>query len=188
MGLACTRTAGFWPPLMVTRPTPGSCEIFWARVVSAKSSTSCSGMASELSARVKNRRVGGIHFAVDRRVGQVGRQEGAAGIDGRLHLLFGDVNVLIEIKLQNDQRRAERAGRGHLLQARHLAELPLERRGHRRDDDAGSGARIESEHLNGGVVHLGEGGDRQLPIGHQAGEHDARHQERSGDRPENEYS
>ena len=22
------RTAGFWPPLMVTRPTPGSCEIF----------------------------------------------------------------------------------------------------------------------------------------------------------------
>jgi len=28
-------TAGFWPPLIVTRPTPGSCEIFWTSRVSA---------------------------------------------------------------------------------------------------------------------------------------------------------
>ena len=53
MGLACTRTAGFWPPLMVTRPTPGSCEIFWARVVSAKSSTFWRGIVSQLSAKVR---------------------------------------------------------------------------------------------------------------------------------------
>ena len=36
-GLTWMRTAGFWPPLMVTRPTPGSCEIFCARRVSARS-------------------------------------------------------------------------------------------------------------------------------------------------------
>ncbi len=81
----------------------------------------------------KNRRVGGIHFVVDRRIGEVGGKKSAAGIDGRLHLLLGDVNVLIKIKLQNDQRSAEGAGRGHLLQARHLAELPLQRSGHGRD-------------------------------------------------------
>ena len=35
---ACTRTAGRCPPLMLTRPTPGSCEIFCAMRVSARSS------------------------------------------------------------------------------------------------------------------------------------------------------
>ena len=35
MGFTWTRTAGFWPPLMLTRPTPGSWEIFWANRVSA---------------------------------------------------------------------------------------------------------------------------------------------------------
>ena len=48
-----TRTAGFWPPLMLTRPTPDSCEIFCAKRVSAKSSTFESGMLSEVSASVR---------------------------------------------------------------------------------------------------------------------------------------
>src|SRR2546427_5017225 len=39
VGFASIRTAGFWPPLMLTRPTPGSCEIFWASRVSARSCT-----------------------------------------------------------------------------------------------------------------------------------------------------
>src|SRR5579864_6565081 len=46
------RTAGFWPPLMLTRPTPGSCDIFCARRVSARSSTFDSGRVFEVSARV----------------------------------------------------------------------------------------------------------------------------------------
>ncbi len=52
-GSTCTRTAGFWPPLIDTSPTPGSCEIFWARFVSARSSTLDSGSVSEVRARVK---------------------------------------------------------------------------------------------------------------------------------------
>ena len=36
MGLAWIRTAGFWPPLMLTSPTPGNCEIFCASRVSAQ--------------------------------------------------------------------------------------------------------------------------------------------------------
>ncbi len=72
----------------------------------------------------QNGRVGRIHLAVDRRIGKVRRKESAAGIDRRLDLLLGNVNILIEIELQDDQRRAEGAGRGHLLQARNLPELP----------------------------------------------------------------
>ena len=47
------RTAGFWPPLMLTRPTPGNCEIFGASRVSARSSTCESGMSFEVSASVR---------------------------------------------------------------------------------------------------------------------------------------
>ena len=47
------RIAGFCPPLMLTSPTPGSCEIFCAKVVSARSSTCGSGMLSEVIARVR---------------------------------------------------------------------------------------------------------------------------------------
>ncbi len=53
VGLTWTRTAGFCPPLMVTSPTPGTCEIFCARRVSAKSSTFDKGSVSEVSARVR---------------------------------------------------------------------------------------------------------------------------------------
>ena len=52
VGLACTRMAGFWPPLMLTRPTPLSCETFWASRVSAKSSTWANGSVSEVRASV----------------------------------------------------------------------------------------------------------------------------------------
>ena len=45
------RTAGRCPPETLTRPTPESWEIFWARRVSARSCTSVSGMDSEVSAK-----------------------------------------------------------------------------------------------------------------------------------------
>ncbi len=47
------RTAGFCPPLMLTSPTPGSCEIFCASRVSARSSTLVSGSVLEVSASVR---------------------------------------------------------------------------------------------------------------------------------------
>ena len=47
------RTAGFWPPLMLTSPTPLNCDSFGARRVSTMSSTWDSGMLSELMARVR---------------------------------------------------------------------------------------------------------------------------------------
>ena len=51
--ITCTRTAGLWPPLMLTRPMPGSCEIFWANLVSARSSTRGRGRVFEARASVR---------------------------------------------------------------------------------------------------------------------------------------
>ena len=53
MGLTRTRTAGFCPPLMLTSPMPGSCEIFCANRVSARSSTCDKGMEFDVIARVR---------------------------------------------------------------------------------------------------------------------------------------
>ena len=52
-GFTWMRTAGFWPPLMLTRPTPANCDSFGARRVSTMSSTSDKGMLSELIAKVR---------------------------------------------------------------------------------------------------------------------------------------
>ena len=52
-GLKRTRTAGRAPPTMLTRPTPGSCEIFIASRESAASSTCVSGKLEEESAKVR---------------------------------------------------------------------------------------------------------------------------------------
>ena len=46
------RTAGFCPPLMLTRPTPASCEILGASRVSTRSSTVESGIALVVIASV----------------------------------------------------------------------------------------------------------------------------------------
>ena len=53
VGFAWMRTAGFSPPLIDTRPTPGSCEIFGASRVSARSSTADSGSDGDERASVR---------------------------------------------------------------------------------------------------------------------------------------
>ena len=47
--------------------------------------------------------VGRIHFAVNGRIRQVRGKKRASGIDGGLHLLFSNIDVLLEIELQRDQ-------------------------------------------------------------------------------------
>ena len=75
---------------------------------------------------------------------------------------------------------------GHLLEARHLAELALKRSGHGGGHDLGPGAGVEGEYLDDGVVHLGQSGNRQLQEGDAARQHDGRHQQRGRDGAENE--
>ena len=73
-----------------------------------------------------------------------------------LHFLLGDVDIQIESELQRDDGAACRTGRGHLLQAGHLAELALERRGDGGCHDVGAGAGIERDDLDGRVIDLGQ--------------------------------
>ena len=54
----------------------------------------------------QDRRIGGIDLAVGGRGGQVFRQLAAGGVDGRLHVLRGGVDVAVEVELQRDLRRA----------------------------------------------------------------------------------
>ena len=44
----------------------------------------------------------------------------------------------------------------------------------------------EGEHLDGGVIHLGQGRDRQLVVGHGAGQQNGRHQQGGGHRAQDE--
>jgi hypothetical protein len=53
VGFTRTRTAGFCPPLMLTRPTPWISAMRGARRVSARSSSADSASSSEVIARVR---------------------------------------------------------------------------------------------------------------------------------------
>ena len=75
-------------------------------------------------------------------------------------------------------------GGGHLLEPGHLAELALERRGDRRRHHVRAGAGIESDDLDGRIIHLRQGGNGQLLVGHRARQQNADHQQGGGDRPE----
>ncbi len=110
------------------------------------------------------------------------------GVDGGLHFFFGHVDVEREIELQHDDRDAAGAGGGHLAEALHLAELALERGGDGGGHHVGAGAGIEREHLDGRVVDLRQRGDRQLEEGDDADEQNGGHQQRGGDRPQDEWA
>ena len=74
----------------------------------------------------ENGRIGRVGFAVDRRRRQTRWQISLSGIDGRLHFLFGDIDIEPEPELQRDDGTAARTSRRHLFEARHLSELALQ--------------------------------------------------------------
>ncbi len=134
----------------------------------------------------QDRRVGGIDLAVDRRRRQVRRQQIAAGIDRRLHFLLRDVEAQGQAELQGDHRGAAGTGGRHLVQARHLAELALQRRGHRRCHHVRTGARIQRDHLDRRVIDFRQGRQRQHPVGDDADQENRRHQQRGRHRTQDE--
>ena len=168
VGFAWMRTAGFWPPLIRTRPTPHSCDSFGASRVSIRSWTFGQRDRVRRDRERDHRRVRRVGLAVDRRHRQIGRQEATAAVDRGLHVLLGDVDVSDQHELQDDHRDAAAARRGHLPQARDLAELPLERCGDRGRRDLRARARIERDDLDRRVVDLRQRRDRQLRVRDQA--------------------
>src|SRR5437667_150290 len=123
---------------------------------------------------------------VDRRIGEALGEKIGSAIDGRLDLLFGDVNIQVQIKLQRDHRAPEGTRGGHLIQTRSLSELALKRSCDRRSHYFRAGAGIKSLYLDGGVIHLRQRRNGQLPKSDPTHEKDADHQEGGGDRPQNE--
>ena len=88
----------------------------------------------------QDRRVGRIDLAVGRIARQVGRQIGARGVDRRLHVARGAVDVAVEVELQRDARLADAALRGHLGDVGDLAEMAFERLGDAGRHRLGAGA------------------------------------------------
>ena len=154
-GLAWMRTAGRWPPLMLTRPTPGSCEIFCARRVSARSSTCGSGSVSRGERQRQDRRVGRVDLAVDR-AASAGRAAGrcAAALIAACTSCSATSMRQLEAELQRDDRAPPELVDVIWFKPGHLAELPLERRRDRRRHHVGARARIERDDLDRRVVDL----------------------------------
>ena len=134
----------------------------------------------------QDRRIRRIDLGIDRRRRQIGGQQVAGRVDRRLHLLLRDVQADIEAELQGDHRRAGGAGREHLVQAGHLPELHFQRRGDRGGHHLRTGAGIEGLHLDGRVIDLGQGGDRQEAVGDDADQQDRGHQQRGRHGPQDE--
>ena len=134
----------------------------------------------------QDRCIGGIDFRVNRRRWQIGGKKITRSIDRGLDFLLGDVERKIEAELERDHRRSGGARRGHLVEPRHLPELPLQRRGDGRRHHLRTGAGIKRLHLNRRIIDLGQGRQRQERIGDHARQHDRRHQERRADRAQNE--
>ena len=80
------------------------------------------------------------------------------------------------------------AGRGHLAQALHLAELPLQRRRNRGRRHIRTRARIKRQHLNGRIVDLRQRRNRQLRVRDDAHQQNRGHQQRRRNRPQNKWA
>ena len=133
-----------------------------------------------------DRRVRRVHLGVGRRIGKIARQRRAGGVDRRLHVLRGAVDVAVEVELQRDLADAERARRGHHRQRRDLAELPLQRRRHQRGDGVGAGAGKLGGDLDGRKVDLRQRRHRQTTSSRASRPAWSRSQQRSRDRPPDE--
>ena len=108
-------------------------------------------------------------------------QERRGRVDRGLHFLLRRER-LFEREAERDHRRAAGARRGHLIEARQLAELAFERRRDGAGHDLRARARIEGEDPDRRIVDLRQAdtGSRRYD---QAREQQRRHQERRGDRP-----
>ena len=133
-------------------------------------------------------RIGGIGLVVDRGYRQIGRQKCLAAIDRRLHFFFGHVERERKAELKHDDRHAAGAGRSHLAQPLHLAELAFQRRRYGGRHHIRAGAGIEGEHLDRRVIDLRQRGNRQLRESDDAHQQNCGHQQRSCDRPQNEWA
>ena len=126
-----------------------------------------------------DRRIRGIHLAVGGIVGQVRGKLAPGGVDRRLNVPGRRVDRSVQVELQGDVRRPERARRGHLGHAGDAAELALERRRHRGGHGVRVGAGKSGRDVDGRKLDLRQRGDRKELERDGARERD-RHREQAG--------
>ena len=131
-------------------------------------------------------RVGRIDLAIRRIGGKVGRQERSRGIDTCLHVARGEIDVAAEVELQRDGRGAERTRRGHLGEARDVAELALQGSGDGRCHDLRAGARQARGNGDGRKINLRQRRDREHREGDGSGHGNRDRQQRGGNGPPDE--
>ena len=142
VGLTRTRMAGCSAPLTVTSATPVDLrDALRDDGVGGVVDGARPACVFDVSARISTGAADGIGLAERRQRRQVARQVGGGGVERRLHVARGAVDVAGEVELDGDAGRAQRADRGHLGDAGDLAEPPLERRGDGRRHGLGIGAR-----------------------------------------------
>ena len=135
----------------------------------------------------QDRRFGRIGLAVAGILRQVRRQLAARGVDRGLHVAGGGIDVAIEVELQGDGGRAQRAGRSHLVHAGDAAKLPLQRRGHGRGHGLRAGAGQPRADADDREVHIGQRGHGQHRISHRTGQQQRQAEQRGGDRALDEW-
>ena len=130
--------------------------------------------------KAHDRRVSRIDLGVGGRVRQVRRKEIARRIDCGLNLLLGDVEAEIQPELQRDDGGPGGARRRHLGQSRHLAQLALQGRRHRRHHHFRACAWEKGLHLDGRVIDVRERRQGEEGVGGAAADQKDRHQEPGG--------
>jgi len=126
------RTAGFCPPEMLTNPRLRSARSSARAVYPLSPPPATAPIVDELSAKRQHRRIRRIRLAVYRRRWQVRRQIALRRVDRACTSCSATSIVQVQLELHHDDRRSAGADRRHLAQPRNLAELPLQRRRHRR--------------------------------------------------------
>jgi hypothetical protein len=137
---------------------------------------------------LQDRRVGRIEFAIERAGRQVGGQVHGGGIDRRLDVVRGAVDVAVDVELDHDGRIADRGGGGDFGNPGNLPHSPLQRCRDRVRHSFRVSARASGENNNGGDVDAGQRRHRQEAIGDNAGQHEADRQQNGRHRAANEPS
>ncbi len=131
----------------------------------------------------QDRRRGGVELAIAGIAAQRGRQVGARGVDRGLDVARGAIDVATDAELQVDARGAERTRRGHLADIGDLAEMTLQRTGHRGCHVRRARARQGRLHRNGRNIDVRQRRDRQLEKGDSTGDNQPERQQSGGDGP-----
>ena len=130
----------------------------------------------------EDRGVGGVDLPQVGIAREVRGEAAAGGVDRRLNVARGGVDVSIEVELERDRRLPEGALRRHLRDAGDEPELTLQGRRHRRSHRLGARPREPRVDVDRRIFHLRQRRHREEEIADRSHERDRHRQQRRPDR------